>query len=347
MWFGKISNSVSLYKILGQNILKYYVHSESHTATPLSCPSLICLSSGHSPVVTLRSCELLMDCPDVTVLSPPTPTLSQIARSGRSDMLSPLSCQHPDIHQPLHKHFLLHDKYCQVYLLHCGRSCAQVLPQQPHSADGHRRPSLRHRVLRADQVGLVPVLVWARHGVLVRCGGRSLHNPAPPPADYLRDGELLQGLHVLQDVAHQPGAGHQDQHRPHCHHQLDTVLVPSTGEANLRNWPGVAILCLQECLRLWHKQLVDREDGDHEDVKAVLMQVSMAQHSASLVLNVMVSLASLIYCAVSSICCHDCCCPAINELEQIRWAVMVLVRDSKSLIVFIFRYEQVDNKDLL
>lgn len=77
-------------------------------------------------------------------------------------------------------------------------------------------------------------------------------------------------------------------------------------------------MCLQECLRLWHKQLVDREDGDHEDVKAVLMQVSMAQHSASLVLNVMVSLASLIYCAVSSICCHDCCCPAINELEQIR-----------------------------
>ena len=53
-------------------------------------------------------------------------------------------------------------------------------------------------------------------------------------------------------------------------------------------------------------------------MRTVLLQVSLAQHSATLILNVMVSLASLIYAAISSICCHDCCCPAINELEQIR-----------------------------
>ena len=75
---------------------------------------------------------------------------------------------------------------------------------------------------------------------------------------------------------------------------------------------------LQECLSLWQRQLRDRADDDQEDVKAVQLQVSLAQHSATLALNLMVSLASLLYCAISSLCCHDCCCPAINELEQIR-----------------------------
>lgn len=88
------------------------------------------------------------------------------------------------------------------------------------------------------------------------------------------------------------------------------------------------LFLVQECLRLWQRQLVAREDWEEEDVKAVLLQVSIAQHSATLLLNVMVSLTSIIYCTISSICCHDCCCPAINELEQIR-------------------YEQVDNKDIL
>lgn len=71
-----------------------------------------------------------------------------------------------------------------------------------------------------------------------------------------------------------------------------------------------------------------REDGDAKDVMEVQTKVSMAQQSATILLNVMVSLASFIYCAISSICCHDCCCPSINELEQIR-------------------YEQVEDKDIL
>jgi len=88
------------------------------------------------------------------------------------------------------------------------------------------------------------------------------------------------------------------------------------------------LFLVQECLSLWQRQLRDRADDAQDDVKAVQLQVSLAQHSATLVLNLMVSLVSVLYCAISSLCCHDCCCPAINELEQIR-------------------YEQVDNKDIL
>lgn len=71
-------------------------------------------------------------------------------------------------------------------------------------------------------------------------------------------------------------------------------------------------------MSLWQRQLRARADEDQEDVKAVQLQVSVAQHSATLLLNLMVSLVSLLYCSISSLCCHDCCCPAINELEQIR-----------------------------
>jgi len=88
------------------------------------------------------------------------------------------------------------------------------------------------------------------------------------------------------------------------------------------------LFLVQECLSLWQRQLVAREDGDAKDVMEVLTKVSMAQQSATILLNVMVSLASFIYCAISSVCCHDCCCPSINELEQIR-------------------YEQVEDKDIL
>ena len=49
-----------------------------------------------------------------------------------------------------------------------------------------------------------------------------------------------------------------------------------------------------------------------------MVTVALAEQVTTTLLNLMVGLVSLLYCAISSNCCHECCCPSINELEQIR-----------------------------
>ena len=76
----------------------------------------------------------------------------------------------------------------------------------------------------------------------------------------------------------------------------------------------------QESLNLWQRQLLERqEDADFQDeVAGVLRSVQLAESCTTTLLAALVSLASLLYCALASDCCHACCCPAINELEQVR-----------------------------
>jgi len=93
---------------------------------------------------------------------------------------------------------------------------------------------------------------------------------------------------------------------------------------------AIFLFLVQESLNLWQRQLLDRQDdpGFHDEVQSALVTVALAEHVTTTLLSLMVSLVSLLYCAISSSCCHECCCPSINELEQIR-------------------YEQVDTKDVL
>ena len=62
-----------------------------------------------------------------------------------------------------------------------------------------------------------------------------------------------------------------------------------------------------------------KDDIDFRDeVEAAMVTVALAEHVSTTLLALMVALVSLLYCAISSSCCHECCCPSINELEQIR-----------------------------
>ena len=65
---------------------------------------------------------------------------------------------------------------------------------------------------------------------------------------------------------------------------------------------------------------MERQDdpGFHDEVQSALVTVALAEHVTTTLLSLMVTLVSLLYCAISSSCCHECCCPSINELEQIR-----------------------------
>ena len=73
-------------------------------------------------------------------------------------------------------------------------------------------------------------------------------------------------------------------------------------------------------MNLWQRQLLERQDDPdfRDEVQSALMTVALAEHVTTALLAIMVSLISVLYCAISSACCHECCCPSINELEQIR-----------------------------
>jgi len=81
------------------------------------------------------------------------------------------------------------------------------------------------------------------------------------------------------------------------------------------------IFLVQESLKLWEAQLRERnEDADFKhEVDRMLKLGTMGESIATLLLNMMISLVSILYCCISSDCCHDCCCSSINELEQIRY----------------------------
>ena len=80
------------------------------------------------------------------------------------------------------------------------------------------------------------------------------------------------------------------------------------------------MIFVQESLNLWQRQLLERKDDVdfRDEVEAALVTVALAEQVTTTLLALMVALVSLLYCAISSSCCHECCCPSINELEQIR-----------------------------
>jgi len=90
------------------------------------------------------------------------------------------------------------------------------------------------------------------------------------------------------------------------------------------------LFLVQESLNLWQVQLLERQGdaGLQDEVDGVLHQVVMAKDIILIILNIMISIVSFLYCFISSDCCYGCCCPSINQLEHIR-------------------YEQVESKDVL
>jgi len=120
----------------------------------------------------------------------------------------------------------------------------------------------------------------------------------------------------------------------YCKASLTSRLLPLAQVQAIKLNIGVTIVTnlaiflflIQECLALWLAQLVTRQDpGTVEEVMDV---VTTCHWCVVGLVGVVLSLTPCLYLCLVSDCCAGCCCPAINDLEEVE-----------------VRYSQVDTQD--
>ena len=100
----------------------------------------------------------------------------------------------------------------QVSLLHSAWPVSPLLPQHSQSDHLCRWTSRCHHLLHPHQTRCVPVTPPPGLWILVWCWDLCLHHLPSPPPHSVRHCQLLQGVQLLQSVAHASDPGHQDQH---------------------------------------------------------------------------------------------------------------------------------------
>jgi hypothetical protein len=109
-----------------------------------------------------------------------------------------------------------------------------------------------------------------------------------------------------------------------CKVSMTSRLLPSTQIQAIKLNIGVSVLTnisvliflVQESLHLWQSQLHARHG---QDLHSAISYLGLAHNVCTIILCIMVTMASLLYCFICSTCCSSCCCPAINQLEQVRY----------------------------
>merc|ERR1711874_691594 len=116
-----------------------------------------------------------------------------------------------------------------------------------------------------------------------------------------------------------------------CKVSMTSRLLPSTQIQAIKLNIGVSVLTnisvfiflVQESLHLWQSQLQARQGEEtllaQEDLHSAISYLGLAHNVCTIILCIMVTMASLLYCFICSTCCSSCCCPAINQLEQVRY----------------------------
>jgi len=116
-----------------------------------------------------------------------------------------------------------------------------------------------------------------------------------------------------------------------CKVSMTSRLLPSNQIQAIKLNIGVSILTnisifvflIQESLHLWQSQIqvryLEEKLLDQEDLQSAITYLGMGHNICSMILSIMVTMISFIYCLICSSCCSSCCCPAINQLEQIRY----------------------------
>ena len=120
----------------------------------------------------------------------------------------------------------------------------------------------------------------------------------------------------------------------YCKVSLTSRLLPAHQVQAIKLNIGVTILTnlavflflVQECLALWLHQLEGRQEQQVLEVQALVTTGHLvAQAGVGLVLALLAPL----YLCLTSRCCHGCCCPGINELEEVEVSYSPVCREER------------------
>jgi len=83
------------------------------------------------------------------------------------------------------------------------------------------------------------------------------------------------------------------------------------------------VFLVQESLNLWQSQLQSRPVEDtllaQDSLDSAILSLGLAHNVCSIILCFMLTLVSILYCSICCTFCNSCCCPAINQLEQVKY----------------------------
>lgn len=91
------------------------------------------------------------------------------------------------------------------------------------------------------------------------------------------------------------------------------------------------IFLVQESLHLWQSQLQVKPLEEtilvKDDLESAIISLGLAHNVCSILLCLIITMISFLYCIICCTCCSPCCCPAINQLEQVSYTpVMMEIR---------------------
>eukprot|EP00092_Neocalanus_flemingeri_P011620 GFUD01012521.1.p1 GENE.GFUD01012521.1~~GFUD01012521.1.p1 ORF type:complete len:333 (-),score=102.02 GFUD01012521.1:700-1698(-) len=116
-----------------------------------------------------------------------------------------------------------------------------------------------------------------------------------------------------------------------CKVSMTSRLLPSYQIQAIKLNIGVTIstnvamfvFLVQESLHLWQTQLQAKPFEatlvGNADLESAILSLGLAHNVCTSILSLTVTLIPILYCCICCTCCSGCCCPAINQLEQVRY----------------------------